>query len=71
MTNKNDNYSYSLDFFSKECKNNYHNQCSSQWQGLGFQVYCNCECHKNQMLGRVESLPNTSNSPNKRDGEYV
>ena len=54
MTIKNDNYnSYSLDFFGKECKNNYHNQCSGQWQGLGFQVTCNCECHtKKTELGK-------------------
>ena len=53
MTIKNDNYnSYSLDFFGKECKNNYHNQCSGQWQGLGFQVTCNCECHTKKTVIR-------------------
>ena len=39
-----------VSFKSKECKNDYHNQCSYQWQGLGFQVYCNCECHRKLVL---------------------
>ena len=37
---------YSLDFLGKECKNNCHNLCARQWKGLGFEVTCNCECHK-------------------------
>ncbi len=64
MTNKNDNYnSYSLDFFGKECKNNYHKQCSGQWQGLGFKVYCNCECHRKLVLDKA-ILKNDSNNEN-------
>jgi len=59
-----------LEFSSKSCKTNYHNQCSGKWQGLGFQILCNCECYKKLVLGRIESLPNTCNSPNKSDGEY-
>jgi hypothetical protein len=61
---------YCLDFLGKDCKNNCHNLCARQWKGLGFQIICNCECHKKLVLGRIESLPNTCNSPNKSDGEY-
>ena len=59
-----------LEFCSKHCKNNHHNLCSCQWEGFGFQIVCNCECHdKKKVLGRIEGLPNTCNSP-KSDGEY-
>jgi hypothetical protein len=61
--------SLSLDFISKECKNKNHFLCKYQWEGFGFQIVCNCECHKKQVLGRVENLSNTCNSP-KSDGEY-
>jgi hypothetical protein len=63
MINKNDDYSYSLDFFGKECKKNYHNHCSGHWQGLGFQVYCNCECHRKLVLDKP-ILKNDSNNEN-------
>jgi hypothetical protein len=59
-----------LEFSSKSCKNNSHNICIGHWEGLGFKVQCNCECHKKSVLGRIESRPNTGNSPNKSDGEY-
>jgi hypothetical protein len=59
-----------IDFISKDCKNKNHFICSHQWEGFGFQIICNCECHKKLVLGRIESLPNTFNSPNKSDGEY-
>jgi hypothetical protein len=59
-----------ISFKSKECKNNTHSYCSHQWKGFGFQIICNCECHKKLVLGRIESLPNTCNSPNKSEGEY-
>lgn len=42
----------SLDFLGKRCKNNSHNLCDGQWKGLGFQVYCNCECHRKLVLGK-------------------
>ena len=51
----------SLDFLGKRCKNNSHNLCDGQWKGLGFQVYCNCECHRKLVLGRDDALPNTVN----------
>ena len=60
-----------ISFESKECKEKNHSLCSHQWKGFGFQIVCNCECHdKKKVLGRIESLPNTCNSPNKSDGEY-
>ena len=43
---------YTLDFLGKRCKNNCHNLCDGEWKGLGFQVFCNCECHdKKKVLG--------------------
>ena len=61
--------SLSLDFISKDCKKENHFLCRHQWEGFGFQIVCNCECHKKQVLGRVENLSNTCNSP-KNDGGY-
>jgi hypothetical protein len=34
-----------LEFVSRECKNNNHNQCRRKWQGLGFEVICSCKCN--------------------------
>jgi hypothetical protein len=59
-----------LEFSSKSCKTNFHNQCSGQWKGFGFQIICNCECHKKLVLGRIESLPNTINPLHKRSKDY-
>ena len=59
-----------VEFLGKECKNLLHDKCCSVWKGYGFQVVCNCECHRKLMLGRDESLPNTCNPPDKGDGEY-
>ena len=58
-----------LEFCSKNCKNNSHNLCIGNWEGLGFKVQCNCECHKKVVLGRDESLPNTINLTPER-GSY-
>lgn len=63
---------YTLDFLGKRCKNNCHNLCDGEWVGLGFQVFCNCECHNNKIvLGKSSSFPNIINSPLNRNGEYV
>ena len=42
----------SLDFLGKSCKNNCHNLCAGQWNGFGFKVDCNCECHRKHSLGK-------------------
>jgi hypothetical protein len=34
-----------IEFLNKECKNNEHYKCAGKWQGLGFEVYCSCNCH--------------------------
>lgn len=60
-----------IEFQSKYCKQKEHNNCSNKWKGLGFEICCNCECHRKMMLGRDESLPNTINSPLNRNGEYI
>ena len=57
------NDNISLDFLGKRCKNNCHNLCDGQWKGLGFQVYCNCKCHRKLVLDKA-ILNNDSNNEN-------
>ena len=33
-----------IDFISKQCKGGLHQNCYGQWEGLGFEVICGCEC---------------------------
>jgi hypothetical protein len=35
-----------VEFLSKQCKNKEHIICCGLWKGLGFEVFCDCECHK-------------------------
>jgi hypothetical protein len=35
-----------IEFQSKNCKQEQHNNCSNKWIGLGFTVTCTCNCHK-------------------------
>ena len=60
-----------ISFKSKECKNKNHFLCGYQWKGFGFQIVCKCECHKKQVLGRVESQPNTIHLSSSGDADYV
>ncbi len=59
-----------LDFHNKECKNLLHYKCCRAWKGYGFQVVCNCECHRKLVLGKDESLPNTMNLVSKKSDDY-
>jgi hypothetical protein len=34
-----------VEFRSKDCKNNNHQNCASGWNGFGFEFYCSCYCH--------------------------
>jgi len=34
-----------IDFRSKDCKSNRHQNCASKWNGFGFQIICSCKCH--------------------------
>ena len=34
-----------VEFRSKDCKNNNHQNCAGSWNGFGFEVYCSCYCH--------------------------
>ena len=45
--------SLSLDFISKECKNKNQFSCKYQWEGYGFQIFCNCECHRKLVLDKA------------------
>ena len=33
-----------IDFLSKDCKSQLHESCHSKWEGLGFEIICNCKC---------------------------
>jgi hypothetical protein len=45
-----------IGFLSRECKIGQHKNCYGKWQGLGFEINCDCLCgHKNGwILDRVE-----------------
>lgn len=45
--------SLSLSFTSKECKNKNHFLCEYEWEGFGFQIFCNCECHRKLVLDKA------------------
>jgi hypothetical protein len=60
-----------LEFCSKYCKNNIHSQCHAIWNGLGFEVICNCVCHVKKMLDEGESLSNIINSTPFQSEEYA
>ena len=56
------------------CPFKHNDLCSRKWSAkfINHEIICNCECHnKKLVLGKDESLPNTCNSPHKRNGEYV
>ena len=48
-------------FKNKECKNRNHFLCNHQWEGFGFQIVCNCECHRKLVLGKDVRFNNSSN----------
>jgi hypothetical protein len=61
-----------IEFCSKHCKNNVHSHCHEIWNGLGFEVICNCNCHKKvEMLDENSNLSNITNSPWVRGGKDV
>ena len=35
-----------IEFISRDCRNTIHQNCCSIWRGLGFEVLCDCKCHK-------------------------
>jgi len=59
-----------ISFKSKECKKENHFLCNHQWKGLGFQVYCNCECHRKLGLGKDVRDNNSSNEKNWKEFDY-
>ena len=61
---------YCLDFRGKDCKNNCHNLCARQWKGLGFQVFCNCECHRKLVLEKDVRYNNSSNEKDWKEFDY-
>jgi hypothetical protein len=54
------------------CPFKHNDLCSRKWSAkfINHEIICNCECHRKQVLGRDEALPNTLNSPLNRNGEY-
>jgi hypothetical protein len=53
-----------IEFQSKYCKKKEHSKCANKWQGLGFQVCCNCECHRNLVLDKGILKNDSSNENN-------
>ena len=39
-----------VEFLSKQCKNKVHIECCGLWEGLGFEVLCECMCHTNNSV---------------------
>jgi hypothetical protein len=35
-----------IDFISRDCRSTIHQNCCGIWRGLGFEVLCDCKCHK-------------------------
>lgn len=61
-----------IDFKSRQCRENQHTICSNKWRGFGFEVICNCSCHKKvEMLGESNSLPKITKLPSIRSSNYV
>ena len=38
--------SFNLAFVSTACKSNEHDNCHGKWYGYGFDIICECRCHK-------------------------
>jgi hypothetical protein len=49
-----------LDFVSKDCKQDNHQRCGSKWSGFGFDVVCRCPCHSIQKLEALDVAPNSA-----------
>jgi len=51
-----------IDFTSKQCKQDQHQKCSNNWNGLGFEIICRCVCHnkKYTVLERSGKSSNTT-----------
>jgi hypothetical protein len=40
-----------IEFLSRQCKTGQHQNCCGKWQGLGFEISCDCMCgHKKNLL---------------------
>lgn len=43
-----------IEFRSRDCKNYVHNRCDGTWHGLGYDIICDCVCHKKKDLALVD-----------------
>lgn len=59
-----------LEFSSKHCKINYHNQCSGKWEGFGFTITCTCYCH-NEINKKNIVLDGPRKSSNTHSGNQL
>ena len=61
-----------IDFKSKQCKDDQHSICSNKWNGFGFEVICNCSCHKKgEVLDEGKSPSNITKLPSIRSSNNV
>jgi hypothetical protein len=60
-----------IDFNSRECKGGFHYNCHGTWQGMGFEIICDCKCHKknSEALEKVgKPLANASHISSRENG---
>ncbi len=59
----------SLEFVSRDCKNGAHHSCHTKWEGMGFEIICNCKCghNKKQNSGSMVRSPDQSNCKSQKD----
>lgn len=34
-----------IEFLSKDCQTDNHNNCHGEWSGFGFKIICRCSCN--------------------------
>ena len=49
-----------IDFRSKDCKSNRHQNCASKWNGFGFEIICSCECHESKKGVVLDEAPQSA-----------
>jgi hypothetical protein len=48
-----------INFTSKDCKSNRHQNCPMRWDGLGFEFACSCICHYKK-VGVLDEIPQSA-----------
>jgi hypothetical protein len=43
-----------IEFRSRYCRSNVHTRCDGRWHGLGYDIICDCICHKKKDRALVD-----------------